>query len=86
MRAEVHFPNVARAAADGIAAKRFIGAGRGALANEDEAVEAGGEVAAEVHAVELDVRVGKIDVVMASDKDRDLVCLALGDRMPGGLS
>ena len=79
MGAEIHFPNVAGAPADGIAAEGFVGARRGALANEDEAVEAGAEVAAEVHAVQFDVRVGEIDVVVMRDEDSDLVCLARGD-------
>lgn len=83
MGAEGHFPGVAGASTDGVAAQGFVGAGRGALADEDEAVEAGRECAAEVHAVELDVGVAEIDVVVAGDEDSDLMRLARGDGMGG---
>lgn len=83
--AEIHLPHVAGAAADSIAAQRFVGTGGGALANDDEAEEARSERRAEVHAVHLDVRVGKIDVVVMSDEYHDLVCLARGDLMLCGL-
>lgn len=85
MRAEVHLPNVAGAPADGIAAEGFVGSGRSAFADQDEAVKAGGEVAAEIHAVELDVCVGDIDLIVAGDEDSDLVGLAHAELVTGRL-
>lgn len=85
MRTKCQFPDIARVAIDGVTAQRFVRTGRGALANDDEAVEAGREIAAKVHAVHLDVRVGKIDVVVTRHEHGDLVCLAWSDLMVCGL-
>jgi hypothetical protein len=83
--AEGHLPDIASVPVDGVTAQGFVGTGRTALTNDDEAVEAGREIAAQVHAVHLDVGIAQIDIVVMSDKGGDLVCLPRSDLAVGRL-
>src|ERR1700691_392393 len=84
VRAEGHLPHIAGAAIDGVAAERFVGTGRGAFANDDEAEEPRREIRAEVHAVHLDVRIAEIDLVVVSDEGDNLARLMRTQLVPGG--
>lgn len=81
VRAQIDFPHVAGAAVDGVTAQGFVGTGRSAFANDVVADEAVDEVAAEIHAVQFDVGIADVDVVVAQDEEHDLAGLTRGKTM-----
>jgi uncharacterized protein (TIGR02453 family) len=76
--AQRHLPDVACFAIDGIAAKRLVRPRRQAFANEDEAGIAGNESGTEIHAVQLDVGVAQVDVLVPRHENNDLAGLCIG--------
>lgn len=81
--AEGDLPDVSGLAIDGVAVEGDVRAGSGRLANDAEAGVAGDEGSAGVHAVELDIGVAEIDVVVASDEAGDLAGLTHTEPMVG---